>query len=133
MDSPVQVTFRNVDASSAVEADVLKRAATLERFHPRIHSCHVAVEAPHRHHHKGALYRVRIELAVPGAELVVGRNPTERAAHADVYVAVRDAFRAARRELTDDARRARGQVKVRPESTAAQRRIGAAVDQVPFT
>ena len=111
MDTPVQVTFRNLEPSAAVETDVLRRAAMLERYHPRLQSCRVAVEAPHRHRRKGAPYRVRIDMVVPGAELVVGRNPTEHAAHSDVYVAVRDAFRAARRELMDDARRVRGEVK----------------------
>lgn len=115
MQMPVQVTFRNLDASPALEADVLRRAALLDRYHPRLQSCHVAVEAPHRHKRKGAPYRVRIDLVVPGAELVVGRNPDEHAAHADVYVAVRDAFRAARRELMDAARRARGDVKLHDE------------------
>lgn len=111
MTTPVQVTFRNMDPSAAVEADVLRRAALLDRYHPRIHSCRVTIEAPHRRRRKGAPNRVRIDLVVPGAQLVVGRDPPKHAAHADVFVAVRDAFRAARRELMDDVRRARGHVK----------------------
>ncbi len=115
MQERVQVTFRNLDASAAVEAEVVRRAVLLDRYHPRLQRCHVVVEAPHRHQRKGAPYRVRIDLVVPGAELVVGRSPPEDAAHADVYLAVRDAFRAARRELMDAAHRARGDVKAHRE------------------
>lgn len=127
MNVPVQVTFRNLDTSPAVEADVLRRAAMLERFHPRLQSCRIVLEAPHRHRRHGAPYRVRIDMVVPGAELVVGRNPTEHAAHADIYVAVRDAFRAARRELMDDARRTRGDVKTHETAASGtvQGRVGA--------
>jgi cold shock CspA family protein/ribosome-associated translation inhibitor RaiA len=107
-----QVTFRNMDPSPAVEARVRRKVAGLERFFPRVTGCSVLVEAPHRHHRKGKLYHVRIDLTVPGEELVVGRGPAEHEAHQDVYVAVRDAFDAVRRELEDYARRADGRVKV---------------------
>jgi cold shock CspA family protein len=69
------------------------------------------VERPHRQHHKGTLFHVRIDLRVPGRELVVNRDPTEHHAHEDVYVAIRDAFDAARRQLEDHAREMRGGVK----------------------
>jgi cold shock CspA family protein len=106
-----QITFRNMSSSPAVEADVRRRIAWLERFHPAIVGCHVAIEAPRRRHRQGGLFRIRIEVAVPGGEVVVSRAPDEDHAHADVYVAIRDAFRAARRELMDRARRIRGDVK----------------------
>jgi hypothetical protein len=44
---------------------------------------------------------VRIDLTVPGAELVVSRDPELDHGHEDVYVAIRDAFDAARRQLAD--------------------------------
>jgi cold shock CspA family protein len=71
----------------------------------------VAVETPHRHHHRGNLFHVRIDITVPGRELVVGRSPAAHHAHEDVYVAIRDAFRAAARQLEDHARLVRGEVK----------------------
>ena len=111
MQLPVQVTFRNMEPSAAVEAEVRDRVAQLDTLFDRITGCRVMVEAPHRHHHKGNLFHVRIALTVPGRELVVGRDPAAHHAHEDVFVAVRDAFRAAARQLEDHARLARGEVK----------------------
>jgi cold shock CspA family protein len=119
-----QITFRNMSSSPAVEADVRRRIAWLERFHPAIVGCHVAVEAPQKRHKQGGLFRVRIEVTVPGGEIVVSRAPPEHASHADVYVATRDAFRAARRELADRARLIRGDVKAHaPSQTATIARL----------
>jgi len=108
---PLQVTFRNMDRSSALEADIGDKAAKLDQFYDQIMSCRVVVEAGHKHHHKGNLYGVSINISVPGRDLVVSRNPSENQAHEDAYVAVRDAFEAARRQLEDFARTRRGDVK----------------------
>ena len=111
MEQPLQVTFRNMDPSSAVEDAVRERVAKLEELSDRIQYCRVVVEAPHRRHHQGTLYHVRVELRMPGDELVVRRDSDADHAHEDVYVAVRDAFDAARRRLQDWLRRHRGAVK----------------------
>jgi cold shock CspA family protein len=97
--------------SEAVEARVRDRTTALERFHPRITGCHVAVEAHHRHHRQGQLYHVAIHLVLPEGEIAVTRDPAEHHAHEDVHVAVRDAFDAAERRLQDRVRRLRGVVK----------------------
>ena len=112
MQLPLQVTFRNMDASPAVEAAVREKAAKLERFIDQIMSCRVVIEAPHRRHHKGKLYEVHIDMTVPGGEIVVNKEKRKNHAHEDVYVAVRDAFDAAARRLEDYARKRRGDVKV---------------------
>ena len=108
---PVEIVFQNLPPSPAIEARIRDRVAKLDRFHDRIMTCRVCVEAAHKHHHKGNLYRVRIDLTVPDNELVVSRVPDDQHAHEDVYVAIRDAFDAMRRQLEDHARRRRGQVK----------------------
>jgi ribosomal subunit interface protein len=109
---PLQITFHNMDRSEAVEARIRERSALLERFFERIISCRVAVELKHRHQHHGRFYHVRIDLAVPGREIVVSHEPQADHAHEDVYVAVRDAFDALRRRLSDHSRRRRGDVKL---------------------
>jgi ribosome-associated translation inhibitor RaiA/cold shock CspA family protein len=108
---PLQITFRDMPTSEAVEARVRDRAARLERFHPRITGCHVVVEAHHRHQRQGTLYHVSIHLVLPEGEIAVTRDPAEHHAHEDVLVAVRDAFDAADRRLEDRVRRLRGVVK----------------------
>lgn len=110
MPIPLQIRFRNMDPSPAVEERIRKKAAKLERFHDRILSCTVVVEAPHRHHHQGKLYSVRVDISVPGKDVIVGRAKPIDHAHEDVYVAVRDAFVSAVRRLQDQTRKRRGSV-----------------------
>ena len=118
MQIPMQISFRGMEPSAAVEARVRERAARLERFFERIQSCRVVVEVPHRHHHQGKRYRVRIDLKVPGGELAASREPAERQAHEDVYVAMRDAFDAVQRQLANYVRRQRSVLKT-PEAPSA--------------
>jgi len=108
---PLEIVFHNIDRSPAVEAAVRERAEKLERFADNITSCRVTVEAPHKNHQQGNLYTVRVDLRFPGGEVVANRAPAEHHAHEDVYVAVRDAFKAARRQLQDRQRIRRGDVK----------------------
>ncbi len=111
MQLPLQVTFRNLPPSDAITASIRKHADKLNQFYDRIMSCRVVVEAPHQHHHKGNLYQVRIDLTVPHKELIVNREPPAHQAHEDIYVAIRDAFAAAQRQLTAYAQSHRHQVK----------------------
>jgi ribosome-associated translation inhibitor RaiA len=113
MPVPLEIVFHQLDRSPAVEEDVRERVAKLERIAPDITSCRVTIEAPHRHHTQGNLYAVRVDLRYPGSELVANRSPSADHAHEDVYVAVRDAFKAARRQLQDYQRIRRGDVKPR--------------------
>jgi ribosomal subunit interface protein len=115
MQIPLQITFRNIDSSAAVEDSVREHAAKLEEFHTSVTRCRVIVETQHRRHRKGNVYRVRIELTVPGAEIPVSHDPERDHAHEDVYVAIRDAFDAARRRLQDRVRRDQGEVKFHEE------------------
>lgn len=111
MTIPLQISFKDMDPSPAVEARIREQAARLERFHERIVACRVTVEAPHRHHRHGKLFRVGIDLSMPGQDVFVGRAGPQDHAHEDVYVAIRDAFDAAVRQVEDQARRMRGDVK----------------------
>lgn len=113
MQRPIQITFRGMDPSEAVEQRVREKAAALETYFDRLIGCHVVVESPHRHSQQGNLYHVTVELSVPGGPpIVVGREHHDKQAHEDVYVAIRDAFGAARRRLQDHARKLRADVKV---------------------
>jgi cold shock CspA family protein/ribosome-associated translation inhibitor RaiA len=119
MEKPVQVTFRNLEPSAAIEADVREKVAKLEEFFDGIIGCRVVIEEPHRSQHQGKLVHVRVDVTVPGKELVVSREPTEHHAHEDAHVAVRDAFRAMKRQLEDHARVIRGDTKRHEEPPPA--------------
>ena len=108
---PVHITFRDIETSPAIEQRIRSEAQKLARYHARIIDCRVVVEVPHRNHHKGKIYHVAVEVSVPGAEVVASRDPQNNHAHEDIYVAIRDSFRAARRQLENHAERARGDVK----------------------
>lgn len=97
-----------MEHSDAVEAHVLRRAGKLDTFYDRITACHVVVESPHRHHQHGPRFNVRIDLAVPGCELVVDRNPAENTKHDDMHATIEDAFDDAERMLSEHARKKRG-------------------------
>ena len=106
MQRPLQITIRDLASSPAIEDYIRKRVWKLELFYPRVMGCHVVVEIPHRHKHQGKHFNVRIDLKVPDGAIVVNRDR-----HEDVYVALRDAFDAAKRKLEDFARKQRGAVK----------------------
>jgi ribosomal subunit interface protein len=105
MKLPLQVTFRNIPPSEPLVDYVRTKANKLDTFFGRITSCRVAVEAPHRHHHHGNHYRVRVDVTVPGAELVVGHNQSRCAE--DAYAAVDGAFKDVERLLRAHADRVR--------------------------
>jgi ribosomal subunit interface protein len=107
---PLQLTFRDLETSPAIEEYARKRAAKLDDFFDGIMRCHVVVEAPHRHQKQGRHYHVRIDLTVPSEEIVVGRNP-DNVMHEDVYACIDSAFDDAQRALSDYARRRRFDVK----------------------
>jgi ribosomal subunit interface protein len=111
---PLEVTFRHMEPSAAAEARIAEKVAKLEQLYSQLTRCHVIVEAPHEHHRQGKLFHVSVDLTLPGAELVVTRGHNHQShAHEDVYVAIRDAFEAAKRRLEEYTQQQRGNVKHR--------------------
>jgi len=115
MKLPLQITTRDLPMTEAIDQAIRAKAEKLETFYDQIMGCRVLIENPHRHHHKGVLYNVRLDITVPGGELVVKREP-----HEDLYVSIRDAFDAARRQLQEYAKKQRGQVKRHEEPAKVQ-------------
>lgn len=103
----IQISFRDIARSEAVETAILERAERLDRFSEHIMSCRVMVGMIQKHKHQGKLFNIRIDLTVPGSEIVINRDKAE-----DIYVAIRDAFDAAKRKLEEHVRRIRGDVKL---------------------
>lgn len=111
---PLELALRDISPSTAVERYIRSSASKLDLYSDQIMRCRVIVEAPVRHHRKGGPFTVRIDLTVPGDRLVVNRQK----AH-NLYVAIGQAFTAARRQLQDYVRRQRGAVKVHEPSPHA--------------
>ena len=103
---PVKIVIRDVENSPALEDHIRRKADKLGQFYNRIHNIHIVVEVPQKHKRNGKLFNVRIDMSVPGKELVVNRKLDE-----DVYIAVRDAFEALIRQLETYTRKRRGEVK----------------------
>jgi cold shock CspA family protein/ribosome-associated translation inhibitor RaiA len=118
MQVPLQITFEGgLEPSEALARRIEREAEKLERFHDRITSCRVAVIGRGRRRRHGDLYAVRLQITAPGAaDVMIDRNPPEDHSHEDAFVAVRDAFAAARRRLQDRHRRQSGQVKTHVEA-----------------
>jgi ribosome-associated translation inhibitor RaiA len=110
---PVKITFRHMETSAAVEARVHELTAHLGVFSDRILSCRVVVDSPHRHHHQGKVFAVKVQLALPGEDVVVDMERPQRDGHDDVYVVLRDAFDAAKRQLQQRMSSLRGDEKKR--------------------
>ncbi|NVB85588.1 MAG: HPF/RaiA family ribosome-associated protein [Kofleriaceae bacterium] len=124
MQTPVDITFREIEKSEAVEARINEYVGKLERFFDRIIRVEVLVETPHRHHQKGRQFHVRVRVVVPGYDIVTSHDPGPDQAHEDVYVALRDTFNATRRQLEDYVRKSlhRGDVP-REQSGAMHGRV----------
>jgi cold shock CspA family protein/ribosome-associated translation inhibitor RaiA len=125
---PLQITFRNMESSEEVKGWIQEEANKLDEFHGKITGCRVVVELPNRRRKAGNLFHVRVDLTVPGGEMVVKRQPNLRALpgrmdkeatkslevkvpHKDLRQAINDAFSAMRRRLQDYSRRRRHEVK----------------------
>jgi len=106
MKLPLQITFRDFDHSASLEAVIKEKASKLEHFSDQIISCRVMIEAHHKHHHKGNLFHVRIDMTLPGEEIVVSREPQDDHSHEDPH-----AFDAARRQLENYQQISRHKVK----------------------
>ena len=124
MQIPLQITIRDVEHSEALETHIRGKVEKLEEFFKSIISCRVVVEMPHKHHHQGKQFNVRIDIGVPGSEIVVNRDHAE-----DIYVALRDAFDAAKRQLEDYARKIRGDVKTHEPRRTSEGEAGVREDE----
>lgn len=122
MQIPVQITVRDMAHSEALDEHIRAKAAKLELHFSLMTSCRVVVDAPHKHSHQGRQYVVRLDITVPGHEIVVNHEHDE-----DVYIALRDAFDAAKRRLEDYARIRRGETRAR-QAGARRRRSTPAED-----
>lgn len=112
METPLRVTFQGGDTSDALDSFVREHVESLERIYGRMTACHVIVQVPDRHHRTNNLYRVNIHMVLPGNIIIdVNQRPEADDRFAIPQFAVNDAFRRAKRLLTDSAKKQRGETK----------------------
>lgn len=99
MSNEFQVVFHNIDQSDALNDNVQKRIDKLRRFSNDIIGGRVVLDSPHNNLHKGKVYSVAIEIHTATKPVVVTQEQHDNHAHEDLYVAIRDAFNAAERQL----------------------------------
>jgi hypothetical protein len=100
---PLQITFRGINRSQAVEGAIRQRATGLERFSHQITRCHVIVHMPHQHRHRGNQYAIRIDVTSPAGDVFVTPDASLDESNRDFQSVLRDAFDAAVRHLEGDA------------------------------
>jgi ribosomal subunit interface protein len=99
MTNEIQVVFHNIDQSDALIDAVNKRIEKLERYCSEIIGGRVVLDSPHNHHYKGKVYSVGLEVHTPQLEVRVNQEQHDKHAHENLYIAIRDAFNAAERQL----------------------------------
>jgi len=102
MITPLQITFGHMDP---LDVRVRELASRFDKFSANIMRCHVIVHTLSHRAHLGALYDFEIDITLPDEEISIRRAHPADHAHESPYVALRDAFRAARRKLDYERRR----------------------------
>jgi hypothetical protein len=113
MSFPIQITFRHMLPSRVFEDRIRHLAQRLEKFSTRITSVYVVVEKPHQSRAQGGLFDVHVSVCVPGNFIVVRRSHSADPEHSNAWIALRDAFNAAKRSLQDYEKVTRGVAKSR--------------------
>ncbi len=118
MKVPLEITYRNVPKTDALETLVGEKVRKLEEVCPYISSCHIAIEKVHDRPSSGSPYRVRLDITVPPShELAAVSNPGAGTQYDPLETVIRHAFDAARRQLLELKQRQRQQVKTHPAQT----------------
>ena len=112
METPLQIEFQGMAAKEEIRAAVSKHVAQLEDRFGRVTAGRVVVKAPGGHHRTGGLYEINVRLALPeGREVNINHTPQNDERYADIDFALNDVFKRARRQLQDQVRIMRGDVK----------------------
>jgi cold shock CspA family protein/ribosome-associated translation inhibitor RaiA len=134
MDRPLDIAFHNLAPSEQMEAEIRRHVEKLETRHSHLIGCRVSVERLHTQHRTGNVIDVHVVLSLPGGDLAVSREPhhvKDRFAHADAYLSMREAFRAAERQL-QSAKPRRPQDVVTPSGSALLGQVAQVLPDVDY-
>jgi cold shock CspA family protein/ribosome-associated translation inhibitor RaiA len=120
MQEPLQIAFRNMATSPALERRVRKLFGRLERYYDGIISARIVIEAPHKQPPRSTL-GVSISIGVPGRDIVVKREQRPHEADDHTVRVLNEAFEAAARQVEEYSRIRRREVKaLEPERQYAR-------------
>jgi ribosome-associated translation inhibitor RaiA len=119
METPVQIDFQGMKATERMRVAIDEHIADLEERFGRITACRVVIGAPSGRQRNGAAYRIHVRLTLPnGRHVVVDRTASADERHSDFDFALNDAFKRARRQLQDEVRVMRGDIKTHEDRQA---------------
>ena len=91
---PLKLTLRHSGHSAGLLEEVQRGSDRLAELRARVSRCDVLLESPSHHHRHGSQWRARIDLTIPGKEILVDHALAE-----DPYSAVHQAFAIAAQKI----------------------------------
>lgn len=132
MSNEFQIVFHNIEQSDAINEAVQKKIDKLRRYCSDITGGRVVLDCPHNNHHKGKVYSVALELQTPNKPVMVTQDQHDNHAHEDLYVAIRDAFNAAERQLKSvDKKHRKAAAHKNPDAVAESMVVDEDLDDEP--
>lgn len=113
----LKVTCRGFSSTDSIRESVEEQAKKLQQYYPKLNLCEVTIDHGHGRQKQGRIFHVQVHLGVPGEDIFINREPEKNHAHEELSVAIRDAFKAARRKLDDQTQINRGYVKAHTKET----------------
>ena len=104
MQVPIEIAFHNLDPIPWAEEEIRSRIAKLEQIFDRLVTCRVRVDQRANNSSRNIPPVVRIELGVPGKDLVVSHEPDHlqhKFQSPDLRNAINEAFRIAEDQLAE--------------------------------
>lgn len=111
---PIEIAFHNIPSIPWAEEEIRARIAKLEQIFDRLIACRVRVDQRANNSARNIPPVVRIELGVPGKDLIVSHEPDylqHKFQTPDLRNAINEAFRIAEDQLAEYKRQLQGRTK----------------------
>ncbi len=110
-----EITFRNVQKTSAIEQMIQNNIEKLDKLHENIMSFRIIIEKKHKSQKSGNPYYVRINITIPpGNEIVVKEKESKDTIPNPLVSAIQEGFITAKREIKKLVEKQRHEVKSHP-------------------
>jgi len=93
MKSAVDVVYRDMNSSAALNEAITKKIEKLNRYTDQIIHSRIVLDTPHNHKHKGKQFRASLEIDLKGSPIAITQD------NESIHLAVRDAFNSAERKI----------------------------------